>query len=161
MSKNKWKYTASDIPFFCNILKLGFKIGFRMHEWALAEAVISAASETAKKEGLKQVTEVKIKIGELQQIEPDIFEFALSQLKAKRLKNAKFKVEQIRAKLRCRVCGNQWAFGEEKLSKDTAEAIHFVPEIVHTYVSCQKCGSPDFEILEGRGVWLQSIRGVK
>jgi hydrogenase nickel incorporation protein HypA/HybF len=132
-----------------------------MHEWALAEAVVSAASETAEKEGLKEVTEVKIKVGELQQIEADIFEFALSQLKTKRLKNAKFKIEQISAKLRCRVCGNQWAFSEEKLNKGTAEAIHFVPEIAHAYVRCQKCGSPDFEILEGRGVWLQSIRGVK
>ena len=33
-----------------------------MHEWALAEAIISAASETAEKEDLKEVTEVKIKL---------------------------------------------------------------------------------------------------
>ena len=40
-----------------------------MHEWALAEAVIKTASEIADKEGLKQVTEVTVKIGELQQVE--------------------------------------------------------------------------------------------
>ena len=37
-----------------------------MHEWALAEAVIAAASQIAEKEGLKEVTEVKIKVGVLQ-----------------------------------------------------------------------------------------------
>ena len=51
-----------------------------MHEWALAEAVISTASQLAEKEGLKEITEVKIKVGELQQVELDIFEYALSQL---------------------------------------------------------------------------------
>jgi hydrogenase nickel incorporation protein HypA/HybF len=132
-----------------------------MHEWALAEAIISAASETAEKEGLKEVTEVKIKLGELQQIEQDILDFALSQLKTAKFKSAKFKIVKVRAKLKCRVCGFQWDFSREKLNNNTAEAIHFVPEIAHSYVKCPKCGSPDFEVLEGRGVWLESIKGVK
>ena len=36
-----------------------------MHEWALAEAVIAAAAEVAKKEKLKDVTAVTIKVGEI------------------------------------------------------------------------------------------------
>ncbi len=132
-----------------------------MHEWALAEAVIAAASEVAEREGMKQVTEVKIKIGELQQIERDIFDFALAQLKLARFENAKFYVETERAKLKCRACGHDWLFNKNKLDKDSAEAIHFVPEVAHAYVKCPKCGSPDFEIIEGRGVWLESIKGVK
>jgi hydrogenase nickel incorporation protein HypA/HybF len=132
-----------------------------MHEWALAEAVIAAVSEAAEKEGLKEVTEVKIKLGELQQIERDILGFALSRLKPAKLKNAKFSIEIAKAELKCRVCGHKWFFKKGKLDESTAEAIHFVPETAHTYIKCPKCGSPDFEILEGRGVWLQSIRGVK
>jgi len=132
-----------------------------MHEWALAEAVISTASQIAEKEGVKEVTEVKIKVGELQQIELDILEFALSQIKTSKFENAKFAIETTRAELRCRVCENQWVFDKEKLDADTAEAIHFVPEIAHTYIKCPKCGSPDFEILKGRGIWLESIRGMK
>ena len=132
-----------------------------MHEWALAEAVISAASQIAEKERLKEVTEVKIKVGELQRVEMDILEFALSQLKTAQLKNTKFNIETARAKLTCRVCGRTWFFSKEKLDKKTAEAIHFVPEIAHTYIKCPKCGSPDFEIIEGRGVWLESVKGVK
>ena len=132
-----------------------------MHEWALAEAVISTVSQIAEKEGLKEVSEVEIKVGELQQIELDILEFALSQLKTPEFKNVKFNMETVRAELRCRVCGHQWIFSKERLNKDVAEAIHFVPEIAHTYVKCPKCGSPDFEILHGRGIWLESIKGVR
>ena len=51
-----------------------------MHEWALAEAVIATVIEYSRKEGLEEVTKIKIKIGELQQIETEIFEFALNEL---------------------------------------------------------------------------------
>jgi hydrogenase nickel incorporation protein HypA/HybF len=132
-----------------------------MHEWALAEAVIAAVSEIVAKEGLKEVREVKIKVGELQQVELDILEFALSQLKPDNFKSVKFKIEVAEAKLKCRVCEHKWVFRKEKLDAKAAEAIHFVPEIAHTYIKCPKCGSPDFEILQGRGVWLESIKGAK
>jgi hydrogenase nickel incorporation protein HypA/HybF len=132
-----------------------------MHEWALAEAVVSAASEIAEKEGLKEVTEVRIRVGELQQVERDIFEFALSQLKTAKFKNTKFLIENAKAELKCNACTFEWLFSKKKLDKDAAEAIHFVPEIAHTYIKCPRCGSPDFEIVEGRGIWLESIKGVK
>jgi hydrogenase nickel incorporation protein HypA/HybF len=132
-----------------------------MHEWALAEAVISTVSEIAEKEGLKEVAEVVIRVGELQQIELDILEFALSQLKPSKLKNVKFHLKTVKAELKCRVCGCKWIFRKEKMNGEIAEAIHFIPEIAHTYVKCPKCGSPDFEILKGRGIWLESVRGLK
>jgi hydrogenase nickel incorporation protein HypA/HybF len=132
-----------------------------MHEWALAEAVISTVSQISEKEGLKEVIEVEIKVGELQQIELNILEFALSQLKTSKLKNVKFHIKTIKAELTCRVCGHKWIFRKEKMNEEIAEAIHFVPEIAHTYVKCPKCGSPDFEILKGRGIWLESVRGLR
>jgi len=133
-----------------------------MHEWALAEAVISTVSQLAEKEGLNEVTEVKLKVGELQQIELDVLKFALSQLKtSKLLKNARFDIETVKAELKCRVCGYEWIFRKEKMDEDVAEAIHFIPEMAHTYIKCPKCGSPDFEIVRGRGVWLESVKGVK
>ena len=132
-----------------------------MHEWALAEAVISTVSQIAEKEGLKEVTEIRVKVGELQQIELDIIEFALSQLKTPIMKKSKFNIETVKAELKCRNCGHTWTFSKEKLDIETAEAIHFVPEIAHTYIKCAKCGSPDFEILQGRGMWLESIKGVR
>ena len=44
-----------------------------MHEWALAESIIVAALDAARKEKLKIISEINIQIGELQQIEQDIF----------------------------------------------------------------------------------------
>jgi hydrogenase nickel incorporation protein HypA/HybF len=132
-----------------------------MHEWALAEAVIATAQQIAEKEKLKEVKEVTVKIGELQQVERRILHFALSQLKPANYKNAKFRIIKAKTELKCRVCGNTWLFRKQKLDESTAEAIHFVPEVAHTYIKCPKCGSPDFEISEGRGVWLENIKGAR
>ena len=132
-----------------------------MHEWALAEAVIKAASEIAEKEKLVEVSEVKIKIGELQQVEREILQFALSQLRTDKFKKAKFRVTRAKTKLKCRMCGCTWLFKKEKFDAATAEAIHFIPEVAHSYVRCPRCGSPDFEIIGGRGIWLENIKGAR
>jgi hydrogenase nickel incorporation protein HypA/HybF len=143
------------------MFNLRCRVRFFMHEWALAEAVIATATQIAEKEELKEVWEINVKIGELQQVERGIFRFALSQLKPDNFKKAKFHISTAKTTLQCRVCGNTWLFKNHKLDKETAEAIHFVPELAHTYIKCPKCKSPDFEIVEGRGVWLESIKGAK
>jgi len=132
-----------------------------MHEWALAEAVIATAQQIAQKEKLKEVKEVTVKVGELQQVEKEILLFALSQLKPPSFKDTKFRLIKAKATLKCRACGNTWVFSKKKLSADAAEAIHFVPEIAHAYIKCPKCGSPDFEIVKGRGIWLENMRGLQ
>ena len=132
-----------------------------MHEWALAEAILASAKQVAEQEKLKEVTEVTIKVGELQQIEPPILRFALTQMKTDIFKNVKFHILRAKSTLKCRVCAATWQFELKKLDKATVEAIHFVPEAAHSFVKCPKCGSPDFEIVSGRGVWLADIKGVK
>lgn len=132
-----------------------------MHEWALAEAIIKSTLEIAEKEGLAEVREVRIKVGELQQVEVDILKFALSELRVGKLENAEFIVETVKAELLCRVCRHKWSFSQNKLDREAAEAVHFIPEIVHAYIKCPECGSPDFEILGGRGIVIESIKGIK
>lgn len=132
-----------------------------MHEWALAEAVLTSARQVAEQNNLKIVTEVTIRVGELQQIEPPILRFALKQMKDGIFKDAKFRILKAKSKLKCRVCGTTWQFNRKKLDEATAEAIHFIPEVAHTFIKCPKCGSPDFEIASGRGVWLEDIKGVR
>ena len=132
-----------------------------MHEWALAEAVLKAATEIAEKEQLAEVAEVDISIGELQDVEREIFRFALNQLKPPKLKQARFRLRRATTVLKCRNCGNEWQLKNQKLDAATKEAIHFVPELAHTFIKCPKCGSPDFQIIQGRGIWLQNIKGTK
>lgn len=132
-----------------------------MHEWALAEGIISTATRIAEKEGLVRITQVNVMVGELQQIEHDVLLFAIQQLRSPMLKDAKFVLDKVHAKLKCRACSEEWTYSPEVMEESISEAIHFVPEMAHVYIKCPKCGSPDFEILEGRGVWLASVKGVK
>jgi hydrogenase nickel incorporation protein HypA/HybF len=134
-----------------------------MHEWALAEAVIATAIEESRKEGVKEITEIKLKIGELQQMEIEIFKFALDEIAKAHdelLTNVKIEMETEPAIFKCRVCGHEWDFDEAGLSDDAGDAVHFAPEVAHAYVRCPSCKSPDFEVIQGRGVLIQSIKGT-
>jgi len=137
-----------------------------MHEWALAESILTAALEAAEKEKLKKITEIKISIGELQQIEQDIFEFALEQIideQKGKLENVKIKIKTEKSTLKCNSCNHTWLFSnmKKKISEDESEAIHFIPETAFVHTRCPKCGSPDFEIKTGRGVTITQIKGEK
>lgn len=137
-----------------------------MHEWALAESILTAALEAAQKEKIKKITEIDIAIGELQQIEKDIFQFAIDQLideNKDKLKNVKIKIKTEKSTLKCRSCQNTWDFDsmKNKLNEDESEAIHFIPEVAFVHTRCPKCGSPDFQIEKGRGVSITKIKGEK
>ncbi|UCF12146.1 MAG: hydrogenase nickel incorporation protein HypA [Thermoplasmatales archaeon] len=137
-----------------------------MHEWALAESILSTTLEEAEKEKLKTIDEIKIGIGELQQIERDIFEFALEEIiksKDNKLKNVKISIETEKSTLKCKSCEHTWKFSDmkKKLNEDESEAIHFIPEVAFVHTRCPKCGSPDFEITTGRGVSIISIKGKR
>ncbi len=132
-----------------------------MHEWALAEGIIATASRVAEEQRLDEITEVVVRIGELQQVEEEIVQFALEQLRTPKMAKAKFTIEKAPAKFRCNKCATEWGLDPKTLDRDTGEAIHFVPEMAHVYLKCPGCGSPDFEVAEGRGVWLASIKGKR
>jgi hydrogenase nickel incorporation protein HypA/HybF len=132
-----------------------------MHEWALAEGVISTATKFAIENKLTKIIEVVVMIGELQQVEHDVLEFAFEQLKTPLFKDAKFILKSQPAEFKCRNCNNKWKFKTQGMTEDVSEAIHFVPEMAHVYLKCDECGSPDFEVVQGRGVWLATIKGEK
>lgn len=132
-----------------------------MHEWALAEAVISTILTVAKEEGAKEITEAEIKIGSLQQIEVDVLTFAFQELvKHTPLEKTEIKLKSEEAHFKCRACGFEWNFNDamSALGGDEFEAIHFVPDLVHAFIRCPRCGSPDFEVMGGRGIWVEYIK---
>lgn len=137
-----------------------------MHEWALAESILTAAVEAADKEGLKKIKEINISVGELQQIEKEIFQFAINEIikdQGKKLKGVKINIKDEKSTLKCKNCEHSWNFSDmkKKLNEDESESIHFVPEVAFVHTRCPKCGSPDFEITSGRGVSITSIKGEK
>ena len=138
-----------------------------MHEWALAESILAASVEAAEKEKLKRITKVTVQLGELQQINKEIFKKALDDLmdthKNKLLENTKIIINTEETELKCKNCGNIWKFSDikKKLNPDESEAIHFIPEVAFVHSRCPKCNSPDFEIVKGRGVTITQIKGEK
>jgi len=137
-----------------------------MHEWALAESIVMATVEEAQKEHLKSITQVTVYIGELQQIEKEIFLFALNEVSKSQkppIKKDAFVLKTEKSTLTCKTCGNTWKFSDMKknLGATESESIHFIPEVVFVHTRCPRCGSPDFEIAKGRGVVLSSIKGVR
>lgn len=131
-----------------------------MHEWALAEGVVSTATKVAKENNASNILEIRIKMGQLQQVDREVFEFALKEIsKDTMAENSQIEIEKENAILECRTCGENWNYedAKEKLSEDEEESIHFVPDLAHTYIRCPNCGSPDFKVEKGRGVWIDSV----
>ncbi len=134
-----------------------------MHEWALAEAVVATASEVARERGLVAVREVVVGLGELQAVDCDAFAFGLGIVRADAaaLAEARFTFELEPARCTCRPCGHAWALQHSlaELPADERESVHLLPEVVHLYVTCPACSSPDFEVVGGRGVSLLAVKG--
>lgn len=130
-----------------------------MHEWALAEAVVMSVVEFAKSKGASRVERVVVSLGELQAVDREIFGFALEELrKDAPIPIDEFVLEEEGAVFRCRACGSEWGLRDVgNLGEEIREYIHFVPEVAHTYLRCPRCGSPDFEVVRGRGVRIKEV----
>jgi hydrogenase nickel incorporation protein HypA/HybF len=133
-----------------------------MHEWALADAVVAAASSALAGRDPSFLRTVTVRVGELQAIDHEILQFALSSLAEEfRFADAVFILETEPAVLLCAGCGREWGLAETQgLTADMREAIHFLPEAAHAFVRCPGCGSPDYRVQEGRGVSIKEI-GVR
>lgn len=136
-----------------------------MHELALADSVVKAALRAADDAGMARIARIVVKVGELQQIEKDLFEFSLTNVLPAhdgRLADTEFEVAEELVRFACRSCGHEYGRDEAKMGGDGDgdEAIHFIPELSHAFARCPKCGSPDFDITQGRGITLERIEGT-
>ncbi len=135
-----------------------------MHEFALAESVIVSAEKIARDNGISRVKEIRILVGELQQMSREAFDLGLKTAAGERasmFSGVRFEMEVEKASFECRACGHRWTYTEiqKELGPEEAEFIHFVPEVAHCYVRCGSCSSPDFLVATGRGLWLDSVKG--
>lgn len=135
-----------------------------MHEFALAEAVIDAALQAADREGVAEITRIVVRLGALQNVEPEVFRFALREVlpaSEPRLAGAAITVEAEAARFRCRPCGRAFGLDEagDRGAAEAAEAMHLIPELAHAFLRCPDCRSPDFEVIEGRGLSIAVLEG--
>ncbi|MDD2774003.1 MAG: hydrogenase nickel incorporation protein HypA [Elusimicrobiales bacterium] len=136
-----------------------------MHEWALVDAVASAAETAAEQEKLKKVDAVVVVLGELQNVDRAAARRLFAELrktKKKALHRARLEIRAEKAVFRCRACGKTFGLRDlNKLSHKESEAVHFLPEMAHVYTECPACASRDFEIARGRGIYVREIRGER
>ncbi|MEA3503499.1 MAG: hydrogenase nickel incorporation protein HypA [Actinomycetota bacterium] len=135
-----------------------------MHELALADSVVKAALAAADEAGMDRIDRIVVKVGELQQIKRELFEFSLTTVlpaKDARLSGVQFDIAEEPVRFQCRSCGADYGRDEAGIDGDgdQGEAIHFIPELSHAFARCPSCGSPDFDIRAGRGITLVRIDG--
>lgn len=110
-----------------------------MHELSLVAGLFEILEEKAREQGALAVTMVKVKVGRLSGIVPDLLESAFEIFKKGTIaETARLEVETVPYKLRCQACGAD-SFREDTL---------FV---------CSSCGSTDLLIVEGRDLVLEKI----
>lgn len=135
-----------------------------MHELALADSVVKAALRAAADAGMDRIDRIVVKVGELQQIERELFEFSLTNVipaNDPRLQGAEFAVLEEKVRFKCRYCDREYGRDDVDIDGegDEGEAIHFIPELSHAFARCPECRSPDFDITQGRGITLERIEG--
>ena len=136
-----------------------------MHEMALAEGVLMTALDQGRSQN-RAVRRMRVWIGQLQQIDLEVFRDCLAGVREKDeplLQGMEIELMNETVGFTCRAC--ERTYGLQDMApppgEDELEAIHFVPELAHSYIRCPDCQSPDFEVTQGRGVWIESIEMVE
>lgn len=130
-----------------------------VHEWALAEAIIATVEKIAKENKAVKIGNVRISIGALQTIDTETLFHALKSLREEAsVPIENFVFEEEECEFKCNRCGATWSAYE--VDPEAREAIHFIPETAHLYIQCPKCGSTDFRVTKGRGVYIKSVEVI-
>lgn len=127
-----------------------------MHEWALANAIVETL--LAHTGQTREVKLLEIRLGRLQSVAPEDIEFWVRELLRERgisVGEISFVEEDV--VLRCRRCGHEWKLDPSGVPDTVREYMHFVPETVHAFFRCPKCGSRDYEVVSGRGVSIGRV----
>lgn len=114
-----------------------------MHEGSIAKSLFQVAELTRQKEGLKEIKEVKIVIGALHHIVPEVLQmhFDLMKGEQKGFNKAVLEIKECRIKLLCSEC----------------QALINIQEACFI---CPKCQSTETEVAEGNELYIESITGV-
>lgn len=134
-----------------------------MHEWAIAQGIIDALNDISSKERMK-IKKVKISVGELSNYDLEVLEYALKSIASEvRLNNVDFELKIERTLFKCNYCNSEWAIEDIKeqlldmYDPKSEIPMHYIPEIIVAFLKCPNCGSPDFNIIAGRGVKINEI----
>ena len=110
-----------------------------MHELSIIANLYEIMEEKAREQGVKKITFVKLQVGILSGIVPDLLETAFGIFKEGTMaSDARLEIEKVPLKIKCLDCG----------AEQTSDELIFI---------CQKCGSSQVETLDGTELILEKM----
>jgi len=110
-----------------------------VHELSIVSGLFDTLLEQAREHGAREVTLVKLRVGKLSGVVPELLESAFDMYKKGTIaERAELVIEEIPLAIRCRSC-------LAEISKDEFAFI------------CPSCRSTDIEILGGTELFLEKI----
>jgi hydrogenase nickel incorporation protein HypA/HybF len=110
-----------------------------MHELSIVSALFSTVLEKAAEHKAREISLVRIKVGRLSGVVPDLLESAFDMYKRGTIaERAVLEIDLLPFRVRCRACGTETG-GEDFI------------------FSCPRCGGADLEILQGTELFLEKI----
>ncbi|MHB1414909.1 MAG: hydrogenase maturation nickel metallochaperone HypA [Chloroflexota bacterium] len=110
-----------------------------MHELSITENILSLAMGEAQKHEAQRIAVIRLKIGEMTQVDPSCVEFYLEVLaKGTIAEGVKLETDLVPLRAACRSCGAE--FGVREFA-----------------FACPTCGGTDTEIASGREMYIDSI----
>jgi hydrogenase nickel incorporation protein HypA/HybF len=112
-----------------------------MHELSIMRHLFTIIEQVADEHHLKRVNAVRLKVGKLQQIIPDMFTFAFTVVaEGTRADGAELHVDYVPIKMRCEGCGHEFTVDDQ------------------VYI-CPACGATRLTMLQGAEIILESLDG--
>lgn len=110
-----------------------------MHEFSIAEALLKGTLKVAEAYGSRPVEQVRVQMGRLRQIVPDILTYAFDVIAKDTLaEGAVLECREVTPWVRCKSCGTA-----------------FEPEDI--FWVCPACETPGGEVLRGEELILESV----
>lgn len=115
-----------------------------MHELSIVVDLFTIIEEQARQAGASRVTRVRVLIGELSGVVPELFRTAFHSYKKGTIADrARLEIKITRVKFKCRGCGQEIKTGDIS-SPDFSYA-------------CPFCGSKEVELISGRDLCLEKL----
>ena len=112
-----------------------------MHELGVIQNIFQILEDVAAENRLITITKVRLKVGQLQQIVPDMLSFAFETVaKGTKAEGASLETEIVPIRMQCRTCHTEFVVAE------------------HTYI-CPQCSGTSLDTLQGTEIVLESIEG--
>lgn len=110
-----------------------------MHELAMVRSIYQVIEEKVKEFNAGKVLQVRLVVGELTGVEDSVMQSCFEMyVQGTPVEGAALAIERVPAKVRCRVCGNEYETG--------------IP-----FSACAVCGQKSMTIISGKELYIDSL----